>query len=127
MVIIVPAPIVGELVEVMAVVGIIVTVLIHPNNCMCYYFIVGKREELLEYSFQLTLARASGVYPQLLYVKAFQFTGNCTYTGRNKGEIKMESYNVSSSCSILDSPQLCFSFFPTTGVRGFVVFLMLFL
>ena len=41
MVIIVPAPIVGELVEVMAVVGIIVTVLIHPNNCMCYYFIVG--------------------------------------------------------------------------------------
>ena len=64
MVIIVPAPIVGELVEVMAVVGIIVTVLIHPNNCMCYYFIVGKREELLEYSFQLTLAR--GVYPQLV-------------------------------------------------------------
>ena len=36
----------------------------------------------------------------------------------------MESYNFSSSCSMLDSPQLCFSFLPTTGVRGFVLFLM---
>ncbi|CAI9156282.1 unnamed protein product [Rangifer tarandus platyrhynchus] len=105
----------------MAIVGIIVTVLIHPNNCVLY-FIVGKREELLEYSSQLK-ARARGLYPPLTYVRAFQFSGNCAYTGRNEGEIKMESYNFSSSCSMLDSPQLCFSFLPTTGVRGFVLFL----
>ena len=87
------------------------------------YFIVEKGEELLEYSFQLK-ARARGLCPPLMYVKAFQFSWNCASTGRNKGEIKMESYNFSSSCSMLDSPQLCFSFLPTTGVRGFVLFLM---